>query len=55
MLVKLETIHLPCSFKSKDEDTNVEPDFCTFNYGIPDVYGIMGYAPWSLTNGSKAC
>lgn len=55
MLLKLETIHFPRSFKPENVDTNIKPDFCTFNDGNPDAYGTVGYARWTLTDGSKAC
>lgn len=55
MLVELEKIKFPRSFKPEGVDSSVRPDFCTFNDGNPDAYGTVGYARWTLVDGTKCC
>ena len=55
MLLQLESIQFPRSFKPDDVDPAIKPEFCTFNDGNPDSYGTVAYARWTLINGNKVC
>ena len=55
MLMQLETIKFPRSFKPDNVDPSIKPDFCTFNDGNPDAFGTVGYARWTLLDGTRCC
>ena len=55
MLSQIDNIHFPRSFKPKDVDPNIAPEFCSFNDGNPDAFGTVGYARWTLIDGTKKC
>ena len=55
MLMQLENIKFPKSFKPDDVDPYIKPDFCTFNDGNPDAFGTVGYARWTLLDGTRCC
>ena len=55
MLVQLDKIYFPRSFKPKNVDDTVKPGFCTFDDGNPDAHGTVGYARWTLKDGSFKC
>ena len=55
MLSHLEKVLFPRSFKPQGIDTTVKPDLCTLNDGNPDAYGTVGYARWTMIDGTHKC
>ena len=55
MLLQLDHIKFPRSFKPDKVDTTIKPVFCSFNDGNPDAFGTVGYVRWTLLDGSKRC
>ena len=55
MLTQLEDMSFPRSFKPDSVDLNIKPDFCTLNDGNPDAFGTVGYARWTLLDGTYSC
>ena len=55
MLTQLEKINFPRSYKPSNVNPAIKPDFCSFNDGNPDSYGTVGYARWTLLDGSYQC
>ena len=53
MLLQLETIKFPRSFKPENVDPDVKPDLVTFTDGNPQSYGAVAYILWTLTSGEK--
>ena len=46
MLLQLETIKFPRSFKPENVDPDVKPDLVTFTDGNPQSYGAVAYILW---------
>ena len=53
MLLQLETIKFPRSFKPDNVDPAVKPDLVTFTDGNPHSYGAVAYVRWTLLDGDK--
>ena len=54
MLVLLEKVIFPRSFKPKNVDSNISPISATFNDGNEDVFGANAYTIWTLKDGNKS-
>ena len=52
MLLKLEDIKFPRSYKPENFDPSVRPSLITFNDGNPEAYGSVAYARWKLLDSS---
>ena len=55
MLMQLNDIYFPRSFKPELVDPAVKPDFCTLNDGNPDAFGTVGYIRWAMLDGTHEC
>ena len=55
MLTQLETIFFPRSYKPEGVNPTIKPDLCTLNDGNPNAYGTVGYARWTLMDGTYRC
>ena len=53
MLMKLEEIKFPRSFKPDCVDPNIDPDLVTFSDGNPHAFGTVAYVIWTLEDGSR--
>ena len=55
MLVALDAVKFPRSYKPDQADNKVLPSLVTFGDGNPDSYGSVAYAIWVKQDGSKEC
>ena len=53
LLLQLESIKFPRSFKPENTDPEIPPDLITFEDGNPDAFGCVAYALWTMIDGSR--
>ena len=53
MLMRVEEIKFPRSFKPDCVDPNIDPDLVTFSDGNPHAFGTVAYVIWTLEDGSQ--
>ena len=53
MLLQLENVKFPRSFRPDNIDPAIKPDLVTFTDGNPQSFGAVAYVLWTLKNGDK--
>ena len=55
MLIKLHEVKFLRSFKPSQVNPNILPAYCSLSDGNPDAFGEVGYARWTMLDGTFEC